>query len=169
MIFLTVGSELPFDRLVRAVDTWAERPERPEIFGQLCALDATNHHPKNFEWVPHLDPPEFRRRVGEANYIIGHAGMGTIIDALMHCKPLLMMPRRADLKETRNDHQIATARRFGARPGLHVAMDPSEIEQGIDRLNAETTPPLPIGPYAEERLIRTLHQMINNQADKRRC
>ena len=160
MIFLTVGSELPFDRLVRAVDDWAGRHGDTEIFGQLCEPGETDHRPKNFEWTARLDPPEFRRRVAEASHLVGHAGMGTIIDALTQCKPLLMMPRRAHLRETRNDHQVATVERFGTRPGLHVAMDLDEVDAGMTRLLADTTVLAPLAPHAEDRLIAFLHGAI---------
>ena len=110
VIFVTVGTQLrlrPADRrpstnglaLGRARGVRADRPE------QAAA-------------APHRACAVRRRRRSAASgceprtAIVAHAGMGTILTALEIGKPLLVMPRRAALGEHRNDHQLATARRF---------------------------------------------------------
>ena len=35
MIFVTVGTQLPFDRLIRAVDNWAKAAGRRDVFAQI--------------------------------------------------------------------------------------------------------------------------------------
>ncbi len=65
--------------------------------------------------------------------------MGTIISTMVAGKPITVMPRRADLGEQRNDHQIATVRNFRSKPGIHIANDETEIEAAIDAmLSADT-------------------------------
>ena len=68
-----------------------------------------------------------------ADAIIGHAGIGTIITALQLAKPLLVMPRQGALRETRNDHQLATARRFCNFPSVHVAQDEHDLQRWLSR------------------------------------
>jgi len=58
--------------------------------------------------------------------------MGTIITALELDKPILVMPRRGDLGETRNDHQLATARRLHALGLIEVALDEAELRSRLD-------------------------------------
>ena len=69
-----------------------------------------------------------------ADAIVAHAGMGTILTALELGKPLLVLPRRASLGEHRNEHQLATARRFADTGRLAVAFDESELAQRLDEL-----------------------------------
>lgn len=137
MIFLTIGSHEPFDRLVRAVDEWRAGTDRDvEVFGQITARAA--HKPKSFEWVETLPPAEYQARCREASLIVSHAGMGSIITALTFGKPILILPRRGHLQETRNDHQYATAEKFVGREGVWVALEEVELPALLDRLVDET-------------------------------
>ena len=116
MIFLTVGTQEPFDRLVRAVDAWCGKRDYREIFAQINNPGRNGYRPRNMEWTPTLSPAAYDDRMATADLIVAHAGMGSIITALSLAKPILILPRRADAKEQRNDHQIATAQRFASRP-----------------------------------------------------
>ncbi len=161
MIFLTVGTQLSFDRLVRAVDQWAGKRQRSDLFGQICDPGDQGYHPTHFEWTRFLSPTEFEARFEAASCIVAHAGMGTIISSLSQMKPLLIMPRRADLKEQRNDHQLATAKQFGSKPGVFVAQNAQDVGAALDALvDASSQKMIPISPFADERLISTVRSEI---------
>ena len=98
MIFVTVGTQLPFDRLVRTVDDWAGRTGRDDVFAQI---GPSEYVPRHMESAVGLDPAQFRARMEQAEFIVAHAGMGTIINALRMEKTLVVMPRKADLGEHR--------------------------------------------------------------------
>jgi UDP-N-acetylglucosamine transferase subunit ALG13 len=131
MIFVTVGSQLPFDRLVFAVDGWAASRPDVELFGQV---GDTANPPANFDSVSTIAPEEYERRFAEAELIVGHAGMGTIIAALESSKPLLMLPRLARLKESRNDNQVGTARHFRTFAQFEVVDSELEIPARLDHM-----------------------------------
>jgi UDP-N-acetylglucosamine transferase subunit ALG13 len=133
MIFVTVGSQLPFDRLVGAVDAWAAERADVELFGQV---GDTADPPAHFESVSTMSPEEYQRRFAEADLIVGHAGMGTIIAALEVGKPLLMLPRLGSLKESRNDNQVGTARHFRSFESFEVAEAASDIAERMDHMLA---------------------------------
>jgi len=134
VIFVTVGAQMPFDRLVRAVDDWAGRGRVPaEIFAQIGPSPL---RPRHMRWTRFLTPGEFLAQVGAADLLVAHAGMGSIITALEHGKPLLIMPRRGELGETRNDHQVATAHRFRGLGSVDVAFDEQELVVRLDRFES---------------------------------
>jgi UDP-N-acetylglucosamine transferase subunit ALG13 len=54
-------------------------------------------------------------------------------------KPLIIMPRRADLCEHRNDHQCATANRMRNLPNVYVANDEPQLHELLCRDRLETT------------------------------
>jgi UDP-N-acetylglucosamine transferase subunit ALG13 len=161
MIFVTVGSQLPFGRLIRAVDRWCLQQHRPDVFAQIAAPGPRDYVPQYMEWARFLAPEDFDRRFAEASLVIAHAGMGSIIAALMAVKPIVIMPRRASLQEHRNDHQLATARKFHNRPNVHVVVDEAELPAVIDSVLAHPhRGEEPAEPYADPSLTRSLRRYI---------
>lgn len=133
MIFVTVGTQLQFDRLVRTVDEWAGKHGRTDVFAQI---GPSNYHYEHIGTERFIDPTEFRKRVESASLVIAHAGMGSIITALELGKRIIVMPRRAALGEQRNDHQLATARKFSEQGRIEVAFDERELLDKLDHLEA---------------------------------
>ena len=131
MIFLTVGSQLAFDRLTQKIDEWAGKQNGLDIYAQI---GITNYIPMNMKYSAQLDPEEYLDKIKSADILISHAGMGTIITALEYNKPLLIMPRKAALNETRNDHQVPTARHFSNYNLIQAANDEREITESLELL-----------------------------------
>ena len=149
-LFATVGAQMPFDRLIGALDRWAgEHPEHP-IFAQI---GRSTLHPENLRWERFIAPEVFTRAFDEADAIIGHAGTGTLFAAMERAKPILILPRRAALRETRNDHQVATARRFESFAGVAVAWGEEDLPRELDALStlpgSRLLPPQASGPLIE--------------------
>jgi len=111
LIFVTVGAQMPFDRLVGWVDDWADAAGRDDVEAQIGPSQLAT---RRLRVLPFLEPPAFRAQMERADFIVAHAGMGTILTALELGKPILVVPRRGDLAETRNDHQVATLERLVA-------------------------------------------------------
>ena len=79
MIFVTVGTQGQFDRLIQTVDEWAGARGKMDVFAQTgpSNYQASYIHAERF-----ISPNEFRERVKSASLVIAHAGMGSIITAL---------------------------------------------------------------------------------------
>ena len=157
MIFVTVGEQLPFDRLVRTVDVWARDRGRRDVFAQIGDGE---YIPSGVEWARFLEPADFRARLAAASVIVAHAGMGSILTALELEKPILILPRRAALREQRNDHQLATAERLGERGLVHVALDERELERRLDQADALSAAPR-IARRASEELLAAVREFVD--------
>jgi UDP-N-acetylglucosamine transferase subunit ALG13 len=158
VIFVTVGAQMAFDRLVRTVDCWAGEHGRKDVFAQVGQTDL---RPSNIEWTPFLSPEDHKRKYETAEVIVAHAGTGSILTALQFGKPILIMPRRASLHETRNDHQVATSERFRCFDSVAVALDEEELMlhlSKIDGLRGRQA----IQPYASHELLATLARFVND-------
>jgi UDP-N-acetylglucosamine transferase subunit ALG13 len=158
-VFVTVGAQMPFDRLVRAVDEWAGTQDGRgvEFFAQI---GPDGYHPKSMPWTEFIEPATFKQRVDWCSVLIAHAGMGSILTALQAGKPILVLPRKGDLRETRNDHQIATAKRFRDMGKVAVAMEESDLAHELTRLRGLAASDR-ISPDASPQLIGALRDFIH--------
>ncbi len=91
MIFTTVGSQMPFDRLITAVDTWAAGARRGDVLAQI---GTSTLKPRNIKYMASLLPVQFVEQVVKCELVITHAGMGSILTALEYGKPLVLLARR---------------------------------------------------------------------------
>ena len=162
MIFVSVGSMMPFDRLIRSVDAWAAaHPEMP-VFAQI---GSGRYEPAHARFVRLMPPADYARHVAEAKLFVAHAGMGSIITAIEAGKPLLMLPRQQSLGEHNTDHQLATVRNVGDRPGLHHVDSDADLGAAIDRLLATgSAAPAPIARYASDALLDNVRAFIAGKA-----
>jgi UDP-N-acetylglucosamine transferase subunit ALG13 len=145
MIFLTVGSALPFDRLVKLVDdAVAARIVREPVFAQI---GDGRYLPANFEYQRMLPRPEFDARFAAASAVISHAGIGTIAAALRMRKPLLVLPRSRALGELVDDHQYLTAQKFAALGHVLMFTDAAELAARLEALKGFV--PAPRKPNVE--------------------
>lgn len=163
MIFVTVGTVLPFDRLVRAVDQAVGDGALSEpVFAQI---GRGGYRPGNMDWAETVDREVFFERVRESRALICHAGIGSIISALKLAKPVLVMPRRAGLREHVNDHQVETAEKFGEMGHVLVAADETEIATRIKEL--EYFVPVPRAPHPEAVVERIREFLWGDSARSR--
>ena len=159
MIFVTTGTQIPFDRLIKAIDEVYPYLGDLEVIVQVAraAYKVENFTP--YEFIP---PKEFDDYFDRADLIIAHAGMGTIISAFVKNKPILVMPRLAKYGEHRNDHQLATATRFDELGYIHVAYDEYELKEKIKNLQKMLLKSLfNVNDYASKELIGSLRSFIN--------
>jgi UDP-N-acetylglucosamine transferase subunit ALG13 len=156
MIFVTVGTQGHFDRLVRTVDEWAGKHGRTDVFAQIGPSDSRFEHIRAERFI---DPADFRNHVESASLLIAHAGMGSIITALELGKRIIVMPRRASMGEQRNDHQIATAKQFAQHGRIDVAFDERELMDKLDHLQAFDEAQ-PLSAQASQDLIASIRTFI---------
>lgn len=167
MIFLVVGTQFPFDRLVKAVDSafeggWIEE----ELFAQI---GQSSYKPRNFQSAQLLEKKSFDKRLKEASAIISHAGMGIMTIALDNEKPLLVMPRLKKYGEVVNDHQTAIARKFEEFGHILVAYKAEDLARKITDLKTFVPRKRNAQPQAvADRISRFLRELavIKNGAAK---
>ena len=164
MIFVAVGTQLPFDRLIRTMDEWAGAGTDRRVLAQIAAGE---YLPSHLEWQRNIAPDVFRNCLEQSRVVVAHAGIGTILSALELGKPVIVLPRRAALGEHRNDHQLATAARFGARRLVSVAHDEDELKSLLNELDVSGSSER-ISPSASPELLSQLTNYIEQAAHSRR-
>lgn len=175
-VFMTVGSQMPFDRMTAAVADWARR-QGPglTVIAQVgqTRLRAPDLMP--LRWAQTLPPRDYADTCRGSDLMVAHAGMGSVLTALELARPLLVLPRRGRHQETRNDHQVDTAlhlRGQGVMCGglpVQVALHEEEIGPMLDQVlntlvDPRRGPSIPaqvepaVGPFCSTR--STSHQKL---------
>lgn len=156
MIFVTVGTLLPFDRLIMSMDDWAARHPEVPVFAQI---GDTTYQPRHMGWVRQVTPADFAANVSEAEIIVAHAGIGSIITAAEIGRPIVLMPRRQSLREHRSEHQLHTVGRLANRDGILVANDETELDLRIEQART-MAPAALLSRNAPEPLVHFLQDQF---------
>ncbi|MBV6632336.1 MAG: hypothetical protein KI792_04790 [Alphaproteobacteria bacterium] len=112
---------------------------------------------------------DFEAMMAQADLIIGHAGIGTILGALQLGKPVAIMAREARYGEHRNDHQLATLERFTNVPGVTAISSADDLTACIKALEdgdgqVETPARLPEG--ADPGLLQMVAEFVDVSGQK---
>jgi UDP-N-acetylglucosamine transferase subunit ALG13 len=156
-IFVVVGTQEPFDRMVKTIDLWARNNSTHSVFAQISR---TEYKPESIGFTDFISPELFDQHFNEADLIVSHAGMGTIISALRHSKPIIVMPRLASMHEHRNDHQLATAKSFEKLGYVQAVYSKEELFKALDSAE-RIEPAAKIGTGASTGLINTIKNFID--------
>ena len=129
MIFVAVGTQFPFDRLIKAVDEWAGK-NNETAFAQIAEGD---YLPKHMQWERFVDSTVYNEKVEQASLIVAHAGMGNIITACEKQVPIIVMNRQHKLGEHRNDHQADGLKWMGKLTGVYAAPNNGVLLSYLDQ------------------------------------
>lgn len=129
MILATVGMHTDgFSRLVEAMDLIAAEIEETVII----QVGSTPYGPEFAEWFTFTTQQEMESLVQEARIVVSHAGAGSILVALRHEKPLIVVPRLEEYGEHADDHQLELSEKLSSSGALLMVRDLSELEQKLD-------------------------------------
>ncbi len=156
MIFVAVGTQFPFDRLIQYMDEWAANNDEKVI----AQISEGNYKPQHIEWHAFLDGEQYNKNIREASVFVSHAGMGNIISAREQQTPIIVMNRQFKLGEHRNDHQADGIKWMGKLEGVYTASTKEQLLEhlnNIDRLKAASAD----NPVGSPALTQYLADFIN--------
>lgn len=120
MIFVTVGTTMPFDELFETVDNLKKK-----LFSEhevICQIGTTSYMPKYCTYFRFES--DLSRYFNEADFLIIHGGTGTTIEALTSQKPFIAL---ANPRAT-HDHQGQFLLRVEKEYGIIWTRNCNEIE-----------------------------------------
>lgn len=144
MIFVTVGTHHePFDRLLRAL---ADLPA-----GELVVQHGTGAAPAGVARAVAFMPfDEMVECFRAADVVVTHAGVGSILCARREGHVPLVVPRRGDLGEHVDDHQLELTRALAEHGTVQPVMEVERLAAAV----AEARPRGPARATAEPELAR---------------
>jgi UDP-N-acetylglucosamine transferase subunit ALG13 len=135
---VTVGTVLPFDRLVNGVASLKPGRGRPTRI--VAQVGTGGVHPPGMETSENIDFEEMTRLLERARLVFCHAGNGSLMSALQAGCRIVAMPRRAALGEHWDDHQQEILRAFAARGVIEVAEGADDLQPALERALAKPPP-----------------------------
>jgi UDP-N-acetylglucosamine transferase subunit ALG13 len=118
---VALGTEVwPF---TRAVDRIMELLPDAEITWQAGVTDYVHEGEQLQRWLP---PAGLREAMHDADVVIAHAGVGTVLAALGEGKVPVVLPRLEAQREHVDDHQVEVAAMLDRR-SLVVSVDPDAL------------------------------------------
>jgi UDP-N-acetylglucosamine--N-acetylmuramyl-(pentapeptide) pyrophosphoryl-undecaprenol N-acetylglucosamine transferase len=129
VIFATCGSShLPFERFMRAL---AVVPA-----DELVVQHGPAEPPPAARSVPFLPFAAVLELIEEADVVISHAGVGSIVCAVRAGHVPIVFPRMQRHAETVDDHQVELAHALAQRGTVRVAAEPGQLLSEIRALPA---------------------------------
>ena len=153
MILVTIGLLYGFDRLIREMDEIAGRIAEEVIM----QIGETAYEPKNAKYFGFASKEEMDRLYEDARVVICHAGVGSILTALEHGKPIIAVPRRKKYGEHVDDHQLDIAGEMEKEGRITVVCDVGELEDVL--MNASTNSAVKV--EKDNRLVRGLKEYLS--------
>ncbi len=162
MIFAITGThEQPFDRLVTALDAYAQRNGDEPV---VIQRGYSTHVPRFARSEVMYDQDAMGALAAEARVIVTHAGPGSIWLAFQHDKIPVVVPRMKRYGEHVDDHQVTFARHLssaGRAPAVEEIGTLAEVLDAYDEVIAGFTPPGDASRANRARLARALEEMLS--------
>jgi beta-1,4-N-acetylglucosaminyltransferase len=136
LIFVTVGGMRPFERLVKEMDRIAGELDENIVM----QIGSTDYEPMNCDYFRFMPRNDIEGLYAGARVVVCHAGGGSILTALQHSKPLVLVPRMKSYGEVFDDHQLEIARQMESR-GVTVVYDMTNLESAITNANMTRASP----------------------------
>jgi UDP-N-acetylglucosamine transferase subunit ALG13 len=137
LLLVTVGTDHHrFDRLVRWVDDWLVAAGAP----LRCLIQTGTSAPPSSDaadWQPYLEFDALQAAVRNAAAVVCHGGPGTILGARHLGAVPIVVPRRQQLGEHVDDHQVAFSRRLAAEGSVYLAETRADLHALLDRVTTD--------------------------------
>lgn len=132
MILILLGTQdKPFSRLLKAVDKCISNGYIKEKV--VVQAGFTKYKNKNMEIFDLIPKEEFEKLIDEANLVITHAGVGSILTCLGHNKKVIAAARLKEYGEHTNDHQLQILEEFYEKGYILKLDDFSKLNEVIEK------------------------------------
>lgn len=137
MILVTLGTQdKPFERLIKAVEEQIELKNiKDEVIVQA---GCTKYEADKMKIIDYMPIKEFSSLLEKADFIITHAGVGSIIEGLKQGKKMIVVARKKEYGEHVNNHQEQILENFGSNGYIIPVYDTKKIEEALKKVEKFT-------------------------------
>lgn len=132
MIFVILGTQkFQLNRLLKVLDEYVRDGKIQE--GVFAQIGYSTYLPKHFEYRRFLDKADYDYKIQQANLVISHAGVGSILNVNKAGKPCIVFPRLAKYNEHVDDHQCEVAEEFSQKKYVLVCHEKDDLLEMIQK------------------------------------
>ena len=133
MILVTLGTQdKEFPRLIRAVEKQIELGNiKDEVIVQAGSTKYESNKIKILDYIP---IKEFSNLLEQADFIITHAGVGSIIEGLKNNKKVIVVARKKEYGEHVNNHQEQILENFGKEGYIIPVYNLEDLSDALNKL-----------------------------------
>jgi len=153
MIFVTVGWQYGFERLVIKMDDIASKVDEEVVM----QIGSTKYEPVNAQYFRFVETDDqILEYMRDARLVVSHAGAGSILTASSLGKPTIIVPRLKKFGEHIDDHQLEIAEVISEDEGMFVVYDVGDLDEHVreGRLNGHNRVRNPL-------LVKNLKKIID--------
>lgn len=129
MIFVTLGTfEMQFKRLLNEIESLNLKEE-------VIIQSGYNEFSSNkYTVIKFMNKDEFRNNLINADIVICHGGVGSILEALNLNKKIIAIPRLSKYNEHVDDHQVEIVNKFTKNKYILSSMDEKNLYSLINQI-----------------------------------
>lgn len=158
MILVLLGTQdKPFPRLLDAIKKQIKKGNIKDKI--IVQAGNTKYESKDMEIFDLIPRDELFRLEEEANLIITHGGVGSIIECLQKNKKVIAAPRLKKYNEHDNDHQLQIIDSFSEQGSILPLKDLNKLDEVLKR--AKTFKPKPFVSNTSN-MVKMIEDYIDN-------
>ena len=120
-----------FTRLLKMVESQVKKGNLKDVIVQAGQTVYESKYMRVFDFIPMT---KFNKLIKEADLVITHGGVGSIITALKNKKKVIAIPRLSKYKEHENDHQLQIVEEFTKLGYILSCKNERELENCIKKI-----------------------------------
>jgi len=133
-IFVTLGLEwFPFNRLIKIMDNFQKK--NTKTHNVFIQTGRTQLNPIFCDFKDLLTPEEMKNHINQADIIVCHGGIGTVLSCFFNGKSPIIFPRLEKLGEHVDNHQVEFTNQLKKLKKTPVAIDETELTYLIENFN----------------------------------
>ena len=121
-----------FERLLKNID---KQIKKGNLKGEVIVQAGnTKYESKNMQIFDFIPMEQFDNFIKQADLVITHGGVGSILSAIRNNKKIIAVPRLSKYKEHENDHQLQIIDEFTKKGYILPCKDLNKLDEVLKQI-----------------------------------
>jgi len=131
MILVSLGThERPFYRLLKEIEKLLSEKKIEDV---IIQSGYTTYKVKGAKCCDFIEFEKMQKLLKDCDFLITHGGVGSITDALNYGKTTIVVPRRKELNEHSDNHQLQITKEMEKTGMIIPVYDIKDLEYAIEK------------------------------------